>query len=115
MFYQEGSGDSTGAKIGGAVLNALIIVGILIGVTFLFVCLFYYNCVKVRKNEKEKVEEKEEKYKTKKKNGNKVIYGWLFIATTLIFGVTGGITVLLVYLLSLALIYLFICLTLDQS
>jgi len=66
LVYQEEESDSTGLKIGGAILNALIILGCLLVVTVIFVVLFYYNCMKI-------------------------IFGWLITSTVIILGGIGGI------------------------
>ena len=47
-LYFEREGDSNAKKFGGAILNALIFVGIMILVTCLFVVLYKYRCMKVR-------------------------------------------------------------------
>lgn len=48
MFaYSEDKSDSAGMKIGGALLNALIFVGMILVVTIGFVFLYKYRCMKV--------------------------------------------------------------------
>eukprot|EP00252_Welwitschia_mirabilis_P022356 TRINITY_DN6024_c0_g1_i1.p1 TRINITY_DN6024_c0_g1~~TRINITY_DN6024_c0_g1_i1.p1 ORF type:complete len:490 (-),score=49.31 TRINITY_DN6024_c0_g1_i1:63-1532(-) len=46
LIYDEQSSDSDWEKFGGALLNALVFVGVVTVVTFLLVCLFYYRCTK---------------------------------------------------------------------
>jgi presenilin 1 len=49
-LYFENSADSGAKRFGGALLNALIFVGVMVGVTFIFVILYKYRCLKVRPN-----------------------------------------------------------------
>lgn len=44
LIYNEQSSDSDWQKLGGALLNALLFVGVVTVVTFLLVCLYYYRC-----------------------------------------------------------------------
>uniref|UniRef100_A0A0D6R6S5 Presenilin n=1 Tax=Araucaria cunninghamii TaxID=56994 RepID=A0A0D6R6S5_ARACU len=46
LIYNEKSSDSDWEKFGGALLNALVFVGVVTVVTFLLVCLFYYRCIR---------------------------------------------------------------------
>lgn len=57
--------DSAGMRLGGALINALIFVGIITLTTTVFVLLYKYNCMKV-------------------------IYGWLFTSTTMMLGFIGA-------------------------
>ncbi|GLJ11239.1 hypothetical protein SUGI_0148220 [Cryptomeria japonica] len=45
LVYNEQSSDSDWEKFEGALLNALVFVGVVTVVTFLLVCLFYYRCI----------------------------------------------------------------------
>lgn len=47
MFYDELASDSTGVKLGGSVLNAIIVVCGITTMTFLFVLCFKYRLYKV--------------------------------------------------------------------
>lgn len=47
LVYRENASDSGSKKFFGSVLNALIFVGIMVVVTFLFVLLYKYRCMKV--------------------------------------------------------------------
>lgn len=47
MVYKEKATDSTGERLGGAVLNALIFVGVIIVFTVILVILYKYRCMKV--------------------------------------------------------------------
>ncbi|PSC76470.1 presenilin isoform B [Micractinium conductrix] len=46
-YYNEQEGDTTGQKLSGAVINALIFVGVVAVMTFVLVLLFKYGCVRV--------------------------------------------------------------------
>jgi len=47
FVYSEDAGDSGGTKFLGALVNSLIFVGIILMVTFLFVALYYFHCIKL--------------------------------------------------------------------
>ena len=47
MIYDEQSSDSTPVKIGGALVDAIVFVGMIVFVTFLMVLLYKYRCMKV--------------------------------------------------------------------
>eukprot|EP00741_Cyanophora_paradoxa_P009342 tig00000144_g9050.t1 len=47
LVYSESSGDSTAQKLGGALLNAIIFIAVILGTTILFVILFKFRCVKL--------------------------------------------------------------------
>lgn len=47
MVYQEHSSDSTARKLGGAIVNALVFVVLIVVVTVLLVMLYKYRCIKV--------------------------------------------------------------------
>lgn len=49
LVYMEKSSDSTVHKFEGALMNALVFVLIITGVTFLFVLLYYYRCIRFLK------------------------------------------------------------------
>lgn len=42
-YYQEQSGDSAGQKLSGSIINAIIFVSIVAGMTFILVLLFKYR------------------------------------------------------------------------
>lgn len=46
-YYTEEEGDSTSKKLSGALLNALIFIGVVAVMTFVLVLLFKYGCVKL--------------------------------------------------------------------
>ncbi len=46
MVYSESSTDSDGARLGGSILNAVMIVLMFTVVTFFMYCLFKYRCMK---------------------------------------------------------------------
>ncbi|PRW59201.1 presenilin [Chlorella sorokiniana] len=46
-YYSEAEGDSTSKKLGGALLNALIFIGVVAVMTFVLVLLFKYGCTKL--------------------------------------------------------------------
>lgn len=54
MIYQEKSSDPTSVKLGGAILDAAVFVGLIIIVTFVLVLLFKYRCMKVNKKKKQR-------------------------------------------------------------
>ena len=62
--YAESASDTGGQKLGKAVLNALVIIGVVGGITFGLVALFYFKCYKV-------------------------IYVWLSLSFLLLLGWTG--------------------------
>ena len=64
-FYAESAGDTGGQKLGKAVVNALVIIGIVGGITFFLVALFYFKCYKV-------------------------VYGWLGFSFLALLGYTGA-------------------------
>uniref|UniRef100_A0A7S3G0Q4 Presenilin n=1 Tax=Palpitomonas bilix TaxID=652834 RepID=A0A7S3G0Q4_9EUKA len=68
LVYQEQSTDSTEEKIGGALLNALLFVGIVLVMTVVLVILYKYRCIKV-------------------------IIGWLCVTVALLLGFSGGFMV----------------------
>lgn len=49
MVYQEtpGSGQSAGSQLGQALINALVIVGVICAATFVLVLCYYFRCLKV--------------------------------------------------------------------
>jgi hypothetical protein len=47
MVYNEEQSDSTGTKLLGSLLNALLFVAMMIVVTVVFVFLYKYRCLKV--------------------------------------------------------------------
>lgn len=47
MFYDESASDSTGVRLGGSVLNAILVVCGITTMTFLFVLCFKYRLYKV--------------------------------------------------------------------
>ncbi|KXZ53562.1 hypothetical protein GPECTOR_6g478 [Gonium pectorale] len=47
IAYQEQASDSSGKKLGGALLNAIIFVGVVAGMTVILFLLFKYRCYKV--------------------------------------------------------------------
>lgn len=49
LVYMEKSSDSTVQKFEGALMNALVFVLIITGVTFLLVLLYYYRCIRFMK------------------------------------------------------------------
>eukprot|EP01127_Copromyxa_protea_P001274 TRINITY_DN11309_c0_g1_i1.p1 TRINITY_DN11309_c0_g1~~TRINITY_DN11309_c0_g1_i1.p1 ORF type:complete len:423 (+),score=85.48 TRINITY_DN11309_c0_g1_i1:29-1270(+) len=65
LVYQENSSDSVGTKLGGSLLNALIMVAMILGVTAIFVVCYKYRCLKF-------------------------IYGWLFLSTGTMLAAIGG-------------------------
>ena len=68
QVYAEDDTDSGGQKFGGALLNALVFVGVILVTTVIFVILFKYRCMKA-------------------------IYGWLCTATVMLLGFFGGLSV----------------------
>jgi presenilin 1 len=67
LVYQENDNDSGGSKFGGALLNALIFVGIILVATCVIVVLYKYRCLKA-------------------------IYGWLIMSCVSLLGFFGGLT-----------------------
>jgi presenilin 1 len=67
-LYFERAGDSNAKKFGGALLNALIFVGIMIVVTCIFVVLYKYRCMKI-------------------------LFGWLGLSTVMLLGGGFGLIV----------------------
>ena len=65
FVYTESTEDSTATKLFGSLLNAVIFLAIIIGVTFLLVLLYKCNCVKL-------------------------ILAWLVFSVLLLFGAIGG-------------------------
>eukprot|EP01063_Lacrimia_lanifica_P034227 TRINITY_DN627_c6_g1_i1.p1 TRINITY_DN627_c6_g1~~TRINITY_DN627_c6_g1_i1.p1 ORF type:complete len:449 (+),score=196.12 TRINITY_DN627_c6_g1_i1:63-1409(+) len=59
LYYKEKETDSSGAKFGGALLNALLIVAFIFLLTFIMVLLYKYRCMKI-------------------------LAGWLMLSTTLV-------------------------------
>jgi len=59
LVFNENDATSAGAKIGGAILNAAIILAFIVTMTIIFVCLYKYRCMKI-------------------------IYGWLLLSTGLL-------------------------------
>jgi len=49
LLYQESTDDSFWQVLRGSITNALIILGAVLISTCVFIALFYYNCMKVRK------------------------------------------------------------------
>ncbi|CAM6091236.1 unnamed protein product [Calypogeia fissa] len=49
LVYNEQESDSFSEKLGGALLNALVFVGIVTVVTFVLVALFYFRCKRILK------------------------------------------------------------------
>lgn len=47
MVYNEASSDSVGTRLGGSVLNAIIVVCGITAMTFMFVLCFKYRLYKV--------------------------------------------------------------------
>lgn len=50
QVYTEDDNDGTATKLFGSLLNALIFLAIIIGVTVLFVILYKYRCLKVQED-----------------------------------------------------------------
>ena len=65
FVYTESTEDSTATKLFGSLLNAVIFLAVIIGVTFLLVLLYKCNCVKL-------------------------ILAWLVFSVLLLFGAIGG-------------------------
>ncbi|PRP80684.1 hypothetical protein PROFUN_11643 [Planoprotostelium fungivorum] len=65
MVYAETSTDSNAMKFGGAILNAILFVGMIVVVTVIFVVLYKYRCYKI-------------------------LYGWLILSCIMMFGLFGG-------------------------
>eukprot|EP01126_Amoeba_proteus_P052673 TRINITY_DN6383_c0_g1_i1.p1 TRINITY_DN6383_c0_g1~~TRINITY_DN6383_c0_g1_i1.p1 ORF type:complete len:451 (-),score=87.40 TRINITY_DN6383_c0_g1_i1:51-1334(-) len=65
FVYQESSSDSTGTRLGGSLLNALLILGMILATTVLFVCCYKYRCLKF-------------------------LYGWLLLSTGMMLTTVGG-------------------------
>mmetsp|Transcript_15273 Transcript_15273/g.25189 ORF Transcript_15273/g.25189 Transcript_15273/m.25189 type:complete len:552 (-) Transcript_15273:474-2129(-) len=74
MVYNEGSGDSAAAKLGGALLNALIFIAVILGTTIIFFLLFKFRCMKL-------------------------LFAWIMFSTTVLLALLGGY---LFYLMLLA-------------
>ena len=47
FVYEEQSSDSGGTRLLGSLLNALVFVAMIVVMTLLFVCLYYYRCLKL--------------------------------------------------------------------
>jgi len=63
VIYKEDGTGTTGEQLGHALVNALLIVGIVIGFTTLLVVLYYYKCMKI-------------------------IIGWLLLSTGMLLGLS---------------------------
>mmetsp|Transcript_10035 Transcript_10035/g.13779 ORF Transcript_10035/g.13779 Transcript_10035/m.13779 type:complete len:376 (-) Transcript_10035:54-1181(-) len=66
MVYNESDDDSTGTKLLGSLLNAIIFLIAILVTTVLFVILFKYRCYKI-------------------------IYGWLILSSLMMLGMFGGV------------------------
>ncbi|RKP17004.1 Presenilin-domain-containing protein, partial [Rozella allomycis CSF55] len=76
LVYKQSSGDSTSTILGGSLINALIVLGSIVGMTLLFVLCYVLKLYKVRIfNYLEQL-----------------IYAWLGLSTSMILGGTGGLT-----------------------
>jgi len=65
MAYQETETSSTGARLGGSILNALILLAAILVTTVAFVILYKYRCLKI-------------------------IYGWLITSSMMMLALFGG-------------------------
>ena len=63
VVYKETGTGSTGEQLGHAIINALVIVGIVIGMTTVLVTLYYFKCMKI-------------------------IIGWLLLSTSVLLGLS---------------------------
>jgi hypothetical protein len=54
MYYDELPSDTVGARLGGSILNAVIVVCGIAAMTFMLVLCFYYRLYKVKKKKKKK-------------------------------------------------------------
>jgi len=66
MVYNENSNDSSGTKLLGSLLNAIIFLVAILVTTILFVVLYKYRCLKI-------------------------IYGWLITSSLMMLGLFGGV------------------------
>ena len=64
LVYKESTGDSTGLRLGGALLNALLFTGVILSFTVVFYFLYKYRCMKI-------------------------IYGWLAFSVISLLGFSG--------------------------
>jgi presenilin 1 len=64
-FNDNAEGASGGERFGAALLNALILVGVVLGVTILMVALYYFRCMKI-------------------------FMAWMFLSVFMLLGFTGG-------------------------